>query len=187
MAQGRRRLLDPKRVAPLLSRARQEAGLTIDALASSVGATPRTVQRWEDAFVPPTRSYRQPLVRALEKASAPTWRALVEALALPVEATLARVPLQVAKNAPAPAPPPPAPPPPVPPAPPPLDPRAVLDDAVRSAAEDLDVSPRKVRAAFAHLVVDLERLGLSYMAARDLLLGRGKPRTGELDRAAPPD
>jgi hypothetical protein len=38
------------------------------------------------------------------------------------------------------------------------------------------VSPRKVRAAFAQFVVDLERLGLSYAAARELLLGRESAR-----------
>ncbi len=169
MAQGRRRLIDPKHVAPLLRRAREEAGLSFEQLAAKVGTTPRSVQRWETAEVPPTRSFREPLVRALAGASFEAWRPLVEGLALPLNAMLAAVPIQAVKAAPPPAPvAPPAPPPPK------LDARAVLDDAVRATAEDLDVSPRKVRAAFAQIVVDLERLGLSYAAARDLLLGRGK-------------
>jgi DNA-binding XRE family transcriptional regulator len=170
MAQGRRQLIDPKRVAPLLQRAREEAGLSHEQLAAKVGTTLRSVQRWETAFVPPTRSLRAPLIYGLEHASGEAWRALVVQLGLPLETMLAKVPLQAAKAAPPPAdPPPPAPPPP-------RDPRPVLDDAVRATAEDLDVSPRKVRAAFAQLVVDLDRLGLSYAAARDVLLGR---KTGD--------
>jgi transcriptional regulator with XRE-family HTH domain len=171
MAQGRRRQIDPKRFAPLLRRAREEAALTFEQLAQKAGTTARSVQRWEAAVVPPTRSLREPLARALGGASFEAWRALVEVLGLPVDAMLARVPLQAAKAAP--PLPPPAPPPA--PAPPPVDPRAVLDDAVRATAEELDVTARKVRAAFAQLLVDLERLGLSYAAARELLLGRGKP------------
>jgi transcriptional regulator with XRE-family HTH domain len=172
VAQGRRRTVDPKRVAPLIQRAREEAGLSFDQLAKNAGTTTRSVQRWESAFVPPTRSYHEHLVVALGGASVATWRALVEALGFPLDKALAKVPIQVTKALPPPAPPPP------PPAPPPLDARAILDDAVRATAEDLDVSPRKVRAAFAQLVVDLERLGLSYAAARDVLLARGAAGKG---------
>ena len=95
-------MIDPKRVAPLLRRAREEAGLSFEQLAAQARTTPRTVQRWESAFVPPTRSYREPLVRALAGASSEAWRALVEALGLPPAATLAKVPVQVAKAAPEP-------------------------------------------------------------------------------------
>jgi DNA-binding XRE family transcriptional regulator len=179
MDSGRRQLLDPNLIAPLIRRARLEAGLSEEELASHAGTTARTVQRWETAFVPPTRSLREPLVRALANASGESWRALVERLGLSRAEMLAKVPTQAAKAAPPPAPPPPALAPPAPPPPPP-DPRAVLDDVVRATAEDLDVSPRKVRAAFAQLTVDLARLGLSYDAARDALLGRGKSaRTGD--------
>jgi len=176
MDSGRRQLLDPKRIAPLVQRARLEAGLSEEELASHAGTTARTVQRWETAFVPPTRSLREPLVLALANASGESWRALVEQLGLSRGEMLAKVPIQAAKAAPPPAPPPLAlaPPPPPPAPPPPPDPRAVLDDVIRATAEDLDVSPRKVRAAFAQLTVDLERLGLPYGTARDVILGRGK-------------
>jgi hypothetical protein len=52
---------------------------------------------------------------------------------------------------------------------------ASLDDALYRGAEDLDVSPRRLRAVVLDILHDAEHMGLSVRAARDAMNARPKP------------
>jgi hypothetical protein len=113
---------------------------------------------------------REELAFALEEADGKTWRALVGALDLDLDALLQHSPEQRAKLAAAQAAPPAPAPHPAPP-PPPVAASPALDAALYAQAEALDVSPKKLRAAFAALLSEVERQALTPAAARALLIG----------------
>jgi hypothetical protein len=60
--------------------------------------------------------------------------------------------------------------------PPPVDTQAVLDEAVRAYAGDLDVSLRRLRTVLALLAGEIDRLGLPLGTARDMVAHSSKRR-----------
>ena len=106
----------------------------------------------------PRASQRESVALAFADLDHDAWRALVEALGLSVEAMLAKVPTQATlagrSSAPTSA-----------------TARAAIDDALRVHAEMLDVTARRLRLTVASILVDIDRLGLSPIAARDLVIG----------------
>ncbi len=118
----------------------------------------------------PTPSQRARVASAFASIDHERWCAIVEALGLPLDAMLAKVPRQralaeahareaIARPAEA----------------PPADAkrarRGVLDDAIRVHAEMLDVTARRLRMAVAAILTDIERLGVTPGVARDIVLG----------------
>jgi transcriptional regulator with XRE-family HTH domain len=162
-------------LAELLQRARGQLGIDRDALARRIGVARKTLTRWEHDQGAPHAQVREDVALALTEIDGATWRAIVRAMRLPLEVMLAKSPSQAAKAAP-------APPPLPPPAAAPIDARATLDDAIRATAEELDVTAKRLRAAFALLLSDVERLALPVAEARALVLGRtsrgGRSRGG---------
>jgi transcriptional regulator with XRE-family HTH domain len=176
--------VDLDTLAECLAEARAALGETEDALGARIGVDGRTVKRWERAEASPSRQLRLPIVDALSGIAVELFRDLVQSLGLSYEAMLARHPGQkrAADEAAAAAARPPASAGPASDssaaqparavAPATADPRAVLDDAVRTSAEHLDVTAKRLRLVFAALLADVERLGLTTSAARDIVLGR---------------
>lgn len=147
----------------ILRSARKRLHRTQRAVARSIGVSTRTVVAWEHAGVMPTPLQRESVAVAFVEIDHETWRALVEALGLSLDAMLAKVPTQAALAA-ASSPRTSA------------TARAALDDALRVHAEMLDVTARRLRLTVASLLVDIDRLGLSPIAARDLVIG-GEAKT----------
>lgn len=152
-------------LGPLLQLAREQLGLKQLEMAKILRTDARTLRRWEAGEAFPTPSWREIVAIGFGHAEGETWRAIVRELGLSLDVMLARVPPQRAKL--------PAPAQAVEPR---VDPRAVLDDAVRTVAEDLDVSARRLRAGVAAILGDLERLGLSAKAGREMILERSAKR-----------
>ncbi len=159
------------RLGTLLRRARKELGLRQELMAKAYKTDARTLRRWESGETRPARAWRELIAITLGNVDGETWRAIVGELGLSLDAALARVPSQGAKLVP--------PPPPSPPASPKITPdaaRALFDDAVRATAEELDVSARRLRAALASILADVERLELSPREAREIIQGRSAAR-----------
>jgi DNA-binding XRE family transcriptional regulator len=153
----------------LLQRARSQLGVDRNELARRIGVARKTITRWEHAQGAPHAQLREDVALALTEIDGATWRAIVRAMRLPLDAMLAKSASQSAKAAP--------PPPPLPsPKAPAIDARAVLDDAIRATAEDLDVTAKRLRSAFALLLSDVERLDLGPAEARALVLGINRRR-----------
>jgi transcriptional regulator with XRE-family HTH domain len=180
----RRQRANAPPLALLFRRARQQLGLEQRALAKYLDVTPRTLSRWEAGAARPVRDLREHVATVLENVEGETWRAIVEAMGLPLDAMLAKNAIQRAKLPP--PPPPPEEPPTIETAPPPIantppppsaaSLRAALDDLVRATAEDLDITARRLRAALGNVLADITALGLSPAEAREHILHRARTR-----------
>jgi DNA-binding XRE family transcriptional regulator len=149
--------VDLVRLGALLAQARREARMTQAFLANKVGASDRTLSRWETGSIPPSVSQVKELIALLGKADPATIEELrrvghLQPKLTPVPA-IATIP-----------------------APPPADMHSALDDAVRAYAEDLDVSARRLRTALALLLGEVERLGVPLATARDMITHSPKRR-----------
>jgi transcriptional regulator with XRE-family HTH domain len=149
--------VDLVRVGALIAQARREARMTQAFLANKVGASERTLSRWETGSIPPAVGQLKSLITLLGKADAATLEELRRAahlqpklMPVPTVATIA--------------------------APPPADPQNALDEAVRAYAEDLDVSARRLRAVLGLLLAEIERAGLPLASARDMITHSPKRR-----------
>jgi transcriptional regulator with XRE-family HTH domain len=140
----------------LLRDARAKLGLEQRELAERMGVSGRTLGRWEQDEGTPSRRQLDTVVRTFAVLDGDTWRTIVAGLGMSIEAALdacpAQRPLPRATDAQA---------------------RAALDAAVRRCAEDADVSPRRLRAALATLLAEVDRLGLDAAHARELVGKRG--------------
>jgi transcriptional regulator with XRE-family HTH domain len=150
--------IDLALLGSLLKRARREAGLKQKALGDAVGASERTLSRWETGALPPSRDQLEGLLELLGGASEDT---LLEVRRV---AGLQNAPAEAAR-------------PGTIPAPPPADPKAALDVALREHAEELDVSAGRLRAVIASMLAHVERLGLPLSTARGMIARGPKPRT----------
>ena len=149
--------VDLVRLGALIAQARREARMTQAFLANKVGASDRTLSRWETGTIPPSVSQLKGLIALLGKAEPATLEELRRAGHL--QPKLTPVPTMATI-----------------PAPPPTDAHSALDDLVRLYAEDLDISARRLRAALALLLGDLERLGVPLSTARDMITHSPKRR-----------
>jgi transcriptional regulator with XRE-family HTH domain len=171
--------------AEALRDAREQAEKSESALAKELGVSDRTVQRWELAEAAPSSSLRPKIAGALLGATYETWEELVDSLGLSLDAMRARYPDETRGSSPPSAPSIEAPGVVVP-AP---DARKAMDESVRALAEHLDVTARHLRLAFATLLADVERLGLSPGAARQIVLqptASSEPRSVPRPRASVP-
>jgi hypothetical protein len=123
------------------------------------------------------------LARAFAGASGETWRALVDALGLPVDAMLEAHPKQRAKvprpaapdgaassramvvSGPTPARP--------------FDLQAIVDDLIRVYAEEADMSARRLRAVLGMCLGEMRHFGLTLEEVQSLVLRRPLPRSGD--------
>jgi transcriptional regulator with XRE-family HTH domain len=149
--------VDLVRVGALIAQARREARMTQAFLANKVGASERTLSRWETGSIPPSLSQLKGLVALLGKAEPATLDELRHAAHLQPKL----VPLPPVATIPA---------------PPPADPQNAFDEAVRAYAEDLDVSARRLRAVLGLLLAEIERSGLPLASARDMITHSPKRR-----------
>jgi transcriptional regulator with XRE-family HTH domain len=161
----------PSSFGVALRSAREAAGLSQTRVAHEMRTYPQTVHRWEKSSSIPTMEVRIALVRLLKDAPRPLLEELAEESNLDL-ASLGMEPPPPA--APAPSAPLAAPAPPPPPAPPPVIPataQAMVDDALREAAEEIDVAPRALRPALSRMLDRLARGGVPMDAAARMVLG----------------
>src|SRR5258708_35796697 len=85
---------DMKRLPALIARARREVGADQASVARSVGISLRSMSRWENGKPYPEHEQARDLAFALSNASGETWRALVDALRLPLDEMLDLCPEQ---------------------------------------------------------------------------------------------
>jgi transcriptional regulator with XRE-family HTH domain len=160
-----------------LRKAREAAGLTQASVARHLGKTALSVHRWEMQGVRPTYEDRVALLQLLAKAP----RALLAELAEESDVALDSVlPLPPAP----PAPPPAAAAPPLPARVMLENAQTVVDDAVREAAEDLDVTPRALRPILSRLIDRAARAGVPLDAAARMVLGVPKKEPEEKKKPA---
>ncbi len=149
--------VDLVRLGALIAQARREARMTQAFLANKVGASDRTLSRWETGTIPPSVSQLKGLIALLGKADPGTLEELRRAGHL--QPKLTPVPTVTTL-----------------PTTPQVDAHAALDELVRLYAEDLDISARRLRAALALLLADLERLGVPLSTAREMITHSPKRR-----------
>jgi DNA-binding XRE family transcriptional regulator len=127
-----------------------------------LGVTQRTMTRWEvDGELPPL-AQRKHLATVLGGARPDLVAPLHAALGLPADFVQMLAPAPMASAAPVST----------------DAARAALDTAVATMAEDLDVGPRKLRAAVVELLRCLQETGLPLEAARLLLTGSRVSKRG---------
>jgi transcriptional regulator with XRE-family HTH domain len=160
-------------LAMLLRRARLALGLNQRRLLKHLQVSDRTLTRWEAGEARPTKEWRERVAFVYGNVDGETWRAIVAELELPLEEMLVKVPQQRAKLPPPPEPKPPATAEREAPAPTPKEVRARMDDVVRAAAEELDVTARRLRAMLGNVLADLDAMGLTMREARAHVLQRG--------------
>ncbi len=146
-------------VGGLIVEARQALGLNQGQLAQRLEVTQRTLSRWEHDVAPPSHRSRVAIVAAVASAPEPMLTALAAALGVTAPPS-SRVTVAAVLT------------------PDPAARRAALDDALYANADELDVSPRRLRAALADLLREAEVLGLTLAEARAALRSkeRGGPR-----------
>ncbi|MFO0548290.1 MAG: helix-turn-helix transcriptional regulator [Polyangiaceae bacterium] len=174
---GRSEAAQRSQLGEALRRARQATGLTQQAFGRSLQLSGRAVYRWERNASRPSSWARRRILELLGHKNQAAAAELAAAFAR------ARSFVPVPPAAPAPAPPPqapvvpPAPPPPVaPPVPPDLIASAV-EVAVLRAADELDISPRRLRGALARLCRRLAEAGYSLERAATELEGWSRVAT----------
>jgi transcriptional regulator with XRE-family HTH domain len=157
-------------LATLLRSARAKLGLSQKDLAKRFQVVPRTLSRWEAGLARPTLEWRDLVAEQLSGIDGETWRAIVKELVLPLDEMLEKCPRHKALLPAAAAPLPftttthaPMP-----------DARAALDAIVRAAAEELDVTAKRLRSALGNVLADIARLQLAPLDARELVLNRGE-------------
>ncbi|MBI4613506.1 MAG: helix-turn-helix domain-containing protein [Planctomycetes bacterium] len=186
----------PGSLASLLRRARRQLSLEQRQLAGRVDFSTRTVSRWETGRAVPPLAVRPRLLQVLSGASPELVGLIARALGLPPPAgtvpsqpkatpevtPAATVPSQPAPAATVPSQPPPiakadeARPPAEPPAPDPEVLRAALEDLLHAGAEELDVSPRRLRAVLLDLLRELALHSADVGAGRAALAPRRELR-----------
>jgi transcriptional regulator with XRE-family HTH domain len=144
-----------------LTKAREAAGLSQTQVAARLRTYPNTVHRWERQQTRPAMGTRIALLRMLE--SAP--RDLLEDLAEESNVELASIGL--APPAPAVAAGSPA----SPSSPIPATAQTLVDDALREAAEEMNVLPVLARPALSRMLDRLARGGVPIDAAARMVLG----------------
>jgi DNA-binding XRE family transcriptional regulator len=163
---------NPQSFAEALTVAREGAHLSKTQLAHALRTYPNSVYRWEKQNVVPSVETRIEILRALARAP----RRQIERLAAHAQVDLA----SIGMGAPVPAPPvvAQAPAPPVPPVIP-ATAQATVDDALREAAEEIDVAPKVLRPALSRMLDRLARAGLPLDAAARMVLGVPKKPASE--------
>jgi transcriptional regulator with XRE-family HTH domain len=109
--------------------ARRSAGLTQEQLGLRLGLKGRAIFRWERDQVVPSKKHREALVTALRAVNDEVATRLEQAIAVDGGERIAAAP-----------------------APPPIDEVAILESAVFTMADELDLPPRRVRHALRGLV-----------------------------------
>lgn len=109
--------------------ARHSAGLTQEQLGLRLGLKGRAVVRWERDYAVPSKKHREALVNALRAVKPEAAAHLEKAIAIDGGQHIAAAP-----------------------APPPIDEVAVLESAVFTMADELDLPPRRVRQALQRAV-----------------------------------
>jgi transcriptional regulator with XRE-family HTH domain len=181
LGHARRQRPNATPLAMLLRRARLSLGLNQRTILKHLKVSDRTLTRWEAGEMRPTKELRERVSIIYGNVDGETWRAIVAELKLPLDAMLEKVPQQRAKlpQPPAPEPPPIVESPPAPPAettpptPTTKEIRARMDDIVRAAAEELDVTARRLRAALGNVLADIDAMSISPSEARAHVLQRG--------------
>jgi transcriptional regulator with XRE-family HTH domain len=161
----------PSSFGAALTMAREAARMSKTDIALALSTLPNTVYRWETTKARPSMEVRIKLLRVLSDAP----RDKLQQLADEAEVSLASIGLG--------APPPPAANPAVPPpapAPPPIPAgaQAIVDDAVREAAEELDLAPKALRPVLSRMLDRLARAGVPVDAAARMVLGVPKKGAG---------
>jgi transcriptional regulator with XRE-family HTH domain len=157
----------PSPFAAALTAARQAAGVTQTQIARELELYPNQVHRWEKQGTFPSMEKRIAVLRMLKGAP----RALLDELARQSDVTLESIGMGL------PPPPPPSPPAHAAAASPATAPpmaanaQATIDDAVREAAEEMDVSPKVLRPALSRMLDRLARTGVPIDAAARMVLG----------------
>jgi transcriptional regulator with XRE-family HTH domain len=158
----------------MASRSRSEFGLAVAAardavhitqrqLAAKVGKKPTQVYRWEQLRVMPHLEDRMRVIQALAEAPhvlarlAAASDVTLESLGLAPPSPVATTTLVTTPPAPAPK----------------LDASAqtLVDDALREAGEEIDVSPRVLRPALSRMLDRMARAGVPMDAAARMVLG----------------
>jgi transcriptional regulator with XRE-family HTH domain len=143
----------PKAVGRALREARLDARLTQAQLAARLGATEQAVLRWETARCLPRRKMRARLVEELGRLSPKAGEAMRSAVR-----SLDPAPVQpVAAQVPAPAPP---------------SGEVALELGLLALAEELDVSPRKLRGALRGFLGRVGQAGFSLGSAYQALAAK---------------
>jgi hypothetical protein len=179
---------DMKRLPALIARARREVGADQPSVAHAVRVSLRTFSRWETGKHYPGEEQSRDLAVALSNASGETWRALVDALRLPLDELLDECPEQrtaadgphvraqssneaakTAKTA--------AivaverdEPPHVVPLTATVDLQSTVDDLIRAYAEEADMSPRRLRLVLGLLLGELHMMGVDVEDGRALVM-----------------
>ena len=168
--------MQPSGFGIALRRAREAAGLSQADVALNLQKAAITVHRWETKGTLPTFEDRVKLLQRLANAPRPLLADLANAGKVALESVL-------------PLPPPPVASPPPPPAAPAstakvMDANAqtVVDDALREAAEDLDVAPRALRPVLSRLLDRIGRAGVPMDAAARMVLGVPKREGAEMKK-----
>ena len=147
-----------------LTRAREALGLSQTAVALHLETNPNTVHRWERRGFTPAMEKRIELLRFLKNVPPP----LLEMLAAESDISLASIglaPVAVPVTAA------PVPAPWLAPAPVPASAQATVDNAVREAAEEIDIAPKVLRPALSRLLDQLAKGGVPMDAAARMVLG----------------
>jgi transcriptional regulator with XRE-family HTH domain len=180
--------LDLKRLSALLARARREIGVNQHAVAHAVRVSLRTLSRWENGRHYPDEQQARDLAIVLSTASGETWRALVDALRLPLDemleecpdqraaldgsregATSAGQPAKAAKTA-AIVSVEPEEPMHVVPLTATVELQGTVDDLIRAYAEEADMSPRRLRLVLGLLLGELHMMGVDVEEGRALVM-----------------
>ncbi len=147
-----------------MTAARESTGMTQTDIAMELKTYPNTVYRWERRNSMPAMEVRVKLLRLLEGAPRP----LLQALASESGVQLASIGMGGAAAA---APAVQAAPAPAVVAAIPASAQATVDDALREAAEEIEVSPKVLRPALSRMLDRLARGGVPMDAAARMVLG----------------
>jgi transcriptional regulator with XRE-family HTH domain len=161
MAPSKKPLKPAPGIGRPLSHARRSLRLDQRQLGARLGLGARTISRWENGLRVPPHGLRPALLEALRGAPPELLAALARGLRLPAPA--------------APAPPSP----PISPSASPVDlaaARTALDDILYLGADELDVSPRRLRAVVVDLLRGMVQLSLPAEVARAALAARERRR-----------
>jgi transcriptional regulator with XRE-family HTH domain len=131
------------KLAPAIRTARRAAGLTQQELGMRLGLKGRAVYRWERDASAPAKARRKALVGAIE--------AVNRDAAAQLAAAFAEAIAPAAAAAPAP-----------PPTPAPLSGPLALELAIFSMADELDLPPRRLRAALMKLLERMRQANISF-------------------------
>jgi transcriptional regulator with XRE-family HTH domain len=136
-------------LAQAIRKARRSCGLTQAQLAARLELKARSVLRWENDRGAPTRRHQRALLQIIAEVNKPAADKLSENL--------------VNHGKP---PPPPAAPAPSAPA---VDPRAYLEHAVFTMADELDMPPRRVRGSLVRFLRSVGATSLTLQSTREYL------------------